>query len=239
MAPLNRLGKRCREGGARTWGRGLRAACVRVPEAPPPPLPRPLLLPPLPRRARARAAAERREEEVEEAPGRGVSAGHEWGVRAGRTSVASSQPPVSPGRWPGAWRAGGAAAGGRSQPRPRTEAARPGLRDRARGAGREKGRVSAPAPRCRPRGRGSAVPSVRPLPRPPSADTSVSQSAASRVPALPALCLLRLAMCSPLQRCSLFWSLLRPLNFVSVEATEWFLSSFRRGCVRSVGVVGL
>lgn len=75
------------------------------------------------------------------------------------------------------------------------------------GTGRE-GRAArwdaCPRPlRCRLRGRGGAVPSARPLPRPPSADTSASHSAASTVPALPALCLLRLAMCSPLQRCSL------------------------------------
>ncbi|CAI9151736.1 unnamed protein product, partial [Rangifer tarandus platyrhynchus] len=58
-------------GGA--WGRGLRAACVRVLEAPPPLLSRPLP-PPSPRRAGAGATAERREEEeeeVEEVPDRG------------------------------------------------------------------------------------------------------------------------------------------------------------------------
>lgn len=124
--------------------------------------------------------------------------------------------------------AAGGLAGGRGRgwrPEPATPADRGGRAGpegpagRPRGAGRQRGRVSAPAPRCRPRGRGSAVPSVRPLPRPPSADTSVSHSAASRVPALPALCLLRLAMCSPLQSCPPLWFLLLPLNFVRTEAT--------------------
>ncbi|XP_041488874.1 uncharacterized protein LOC121437817 [Microtus oregoni] len=212
-------GKRGREGGARTWGRGLRAACVRVPEAPPPPLPRPLLLPPPPRRARARAAAERREEEVEEAPGRGVSAGHEWGGAGwphlgGLFTAARESGAVAGGL------AGGRGRGWRPEPATPADRGGPaGPADRAQGAGRGRGRVSAPAPRCCPRDRGSAVPSVRPLPLPPSADTSASQSAASRVPALPALCLLRLAMCSLLQRCSPLWFLLPPLNFVIVEAT--------------------
>lgn len=162
----------------------------------------------------------------EEGGGGGGGAGPrgECGARMGGRGLAAPRWPLHNrlrvrGGGRGAWRAGGAAAGGRSQPRPRTEAARLGLPDRAQGAGRGRGRVSAPAPRCCPRDQGSAVPSVRPLPRPPSADTSASQSAASRVPALPALCLLRLAMCSPLQRCSPLWFLLPLLNFVIVEAT--------------------
>ncbi|MEJ1277977.1 hypothetical protein NN561_008896 [Cricetulus griseus] len=135
--------------------------------------------------------------------------------------------PASPGRRPGGWRAGGAAAGGRSQPRPRTEAARPGLRDRPQGAGRERRRVSAPAPRCRPRGRGSAVPSVRPLPRPPSADTSASHSAASQPGSRPP-CPLSSAACHVFAFAALLSSLAVSYPHLDVYKRQSLLSAAAR-----------